>query len=270
MEIIYDMPAKEYHDLPRFSSSGIKKILVSANDFWVSSWMNPNRKEQTSDTFNVGTAYHTRILEGEEVFDKRYAVAPDVDRRTKDGKATYLAWLEANPEAEAIDLETCVQIEKAAHRLEETKMFSDGKPEVSILWTDDETGVPMKARLDYLTDSRILDLKTFSNSQGSDIMRLVANHMIKYRYHVQAAIYNGLFPDREMLFVFQQTGDVNNFIVRSLPQETLIADQGRKLARQGIRKFADMYRKYGTSPWYDDFGIGKFDDMDFPLYALEE
>lgn len=264
-EMIFNMPAEEYHSLERFSASGIKKILVSAQDFWCSSWMNKDKYEEKSDAFNLGTAYHTRILDGQGAFDERYAVKPDADRRTAAGKQAWEEWREKHPSADPVDLRTYNEIcaSKAISK------FDGGHPEVTVLWDDEDTGIPMKSRIDYLLPGHIMDLKTFSNSNGMSLDRLLANHIVKYRYHVQAAVYRTAVPNCDFTFVFQQVGQVNNCIVKDFPSELLMADQGRNLMRQGIEKFAAMYKKYGVAPWYDEFDEA-FTDYSFPVYALEE
>lgn len=265
-KLIYNMPAEEYHSLQRFSASGIKKLLVSAQDFWSSSWMNPDRYETKSDVFNLGTAYHTRILEGREVFDRRYAVKPECDRRTNIGKAIYEKFQSEHPNAECIDQRVYDEINKA----EAIKLFQDGKPEVTVIWDDEETGVPMKSRLDYLKPRKIDDLKTFSNSSGMDLNRLLAKHIVQYGYHVQQAVYTTAVPEHEFTFIFQQVGQANNCIAKPFPSTLLLADKGRNLMRFGINKFADMYRTFGTKPWFDTFEVAPFTDESFPLYALED
>lgn len=271
-EIIYDLPAADYHKLERLSASGIKKILVSAQDFYQSSWLNPNKREVKSDAFNLGTAYHTRILEGSNEFRRRYAIKPDCDRRTTEGKSIYNQWKNLYPNAEEIDQNTFNDINSAAEYIENNfDYFKGGNSELSILWEDEETGVPMKARLDYLKPGLIPDLKTFSNTSGMDIDRLLARHIVQYKYHVQAEVYRSLFPDHDFVFVFQQVGGVNNCIVKPFPSDLLLADKGRYLMRVGINKFADCYRKFGsTQPWIDEFDIKPFTDECFPIYALEE
>lgn len=265
-QVVYDMPAEEYHKLERFSASGIKKILTSAQDFWTTSWMNPDKYEPKSDVFSLGTAYHTRILEGREVFDQRYAVKPECDKRTTAGKAIYAEWREKFPDAEEIDERTYGEINNAAA----ITQFSGGKAEVTVLWDDEETGVPMKSRLDYLNPGVISDLKTFSNPHGMDLNRLLASHIVKYKYHVQTAVYRTAVPEHDFTFVFQQVGAANNCIVREFPSDLLLADAGRNLMRFGINRFAEMYGKFGTKPWYDTFKDEAFTDESFPLYALEE
>ena len=68
------------------------------------------------------------------------------------------------------------------------KAFKGGWPEVSAFWID-ETGVPMKARFDYLKARAVVDLKTFTNSLGQPIDAAIARAVATYRYHVKAALY---------------------------------------------------------------------------------
>lgn len=270
-KIVYDMPAEQYHKLERLSASGIKKLLVSSQDFWASSWMNKNKREVKSDAFNLGSAYHTRILEGPNEFRRRYAVKPECDRRTKEGKELYAQWRSMYPNAEEIERESVDDINSAAEYIEKNfDYFKGGHAEVSILWNDDETGVPMKSRLDYLKPGLIPDLKSFSNTSGMDLNRLIAKHIVGYKYHVQFEVYRSLFPDYEVIPVFIQTGGINNVIARPFPNDLLLASKGRDLMRFGINKFRDNYEKFGTSPWFDELSVEAFTDESFPLYALEE
>jgi len=278
VQITTDMPSEEYHALKRLSSSGIKKLLVSAQDFWKSSWLNPDKDDTSSDAMNVGTAYHTRILDGKKAFDKAYAVKPECDRRTKEGKAVYAEFKEAYPDAQEIDAKLKSYIEAAAHRIESraefSRYFTDGNAEVSILWDDPETNVPMKARLDYMQDSAIIDLKTFSNSTSSDLTRIITGHIARYKYYVQAAVYReaarqATGKNMDMFFVFQQSGPINNTIPVHFGSDLLLAQKGEDEMRLGISKFADLYAKYGTEEWFDETEEIMLRDESFPLYVLD-
>lgn len=275
--VIENLPSENYHALQRFSSSGAKKILVSAQDFWAQSWMNKDRYEKKSDAFNLGNAYEKRIIEGKKAFNDSYAIPPQCDRRTKIGKDIYQNWVAQHGDKTEIDQRTIDEIERAAVNIEKTTdVFKGGKAQVTILWDDKKTGVPMKARLDYLKPFVIEDLKTFSNSNEWPPHKLVANHIVRYKYHIQAAAYREavamakLCDDAKFNFVFQQTGQANNLIIKPFPANILLAQQGQTLLRFAIDKFADMYKKFGTTPWYDDWLAVPMTDDDFPLYAYDD
>lgn len=61
--IYFDMPAEIYHSLPRLSASGIGNMLIGPPTYWADSWMNPDKKERTSEALILGAAYHVARLE---------------------------------------------------------------------------------------------------------------------------------------------------------------------------------------------------------------
>jgi len=279
-QIIKNMPAEEYHALKRFSASGIKKILVSAQDFWKGSWMNPEPYKDESDAMNLGSAYHTRILEGEKAFMNTYAVPPECDKRTKEGKATYAAWSAINANKKPIEEHLWKHIISAGERIESDATLKDyfhgGDAEVTVLWDDESTGVPMKARFDYIKQAKkkLNDLKTFSNSSGHDLERLIPTSIKKYKYHVQLAVYDEAYKmafneEPDITLFFQQAGNVNNIVIKKFPQSTLMFQVGQIEARKGVEKFAEMYRKFNTNQWFDDIIIGPLKDEDFPAWAYD-
>lgn len=72
----------------------------------------------------------------------------------------------------------------------EVAEYLTGEPEVTLLWTDAETGVRMKARLDLLRSDGFVDLKTFSNQNGKEIRRAISDAYRFNRYYIQTAVYH--------------------------------------------------------------------------------
>lgn len=180
----------EYHGGVGLSKSGLDVLSRSPLHYWAK-YLDPNR-EPTEPTaaMRLGTAIHTAVLEPDE-FAHRHHVAPQVDRRTKDGKA---AWEEAVAAAEAAgaelisaaDAEVCRRI-AAQVREHPTarKVFATGEAEMSCYWTDRETGVLCKCRPDWLSLPMVVDLKSTDDASRDGFMRSAWN----WRYHVQAAWY---------------------------------------------------------------------------------
>ena len=85
------------------------------------------------------------------------------------------------------------QIHEDAKRLRQNPeiaaLLKDGYPEVTILWTDPETGVKMKARLDYLRVGGFTDLKTFANGSGKELHRNLLDAFKYNRYFIQWGLY---------------------------------------------------------------------------------
>lgn len=74
------MSADEYHATPALSNSVMKWLRVSALDCWARTpWLNPDAEEEKSPFMELGTAYHRRIVEGREAFQRDYAPQLDPD-----------------------------------------------------------------------------------------------------------------------------------------------------------------------------------------------
>jgi len=73
--VYFGMPDEVYHSLECLSATGMKKLLVSAMDFWAESWMNQYKETDAkeSEAKKIGKAYHKRILEGVAAFADSYA-----------------------------------------------------------------------------------------------------------------------------------------------------------------------------------------------------
>jgi hypothetical protein len=173
--------------------------------------------------------------------------------------------------------------------------FSGGMPEVSVFWHDATTGVPCKARFDYLKPRAIVDLKSYENTVGLPVRKAIARCVANYRYHIQAAFYlegaiaaceliaaGRVFgavdpgfpraladaPERHFLFVFQQKGPAP--LARGMvlaPGLTL--DIGREEIAEATHLFAHCWRTYGADPWLDASEIETFDPTEFPAYIAE-
>ncbi|MBF0626291.1 MAG: PD-(D/E)XK nuclease-like domain-containing protein [Magnetococcales bacterium] len=181
-------------------------------------------------------------------------------------------------------------------------VFMDGMPEVSIFWRDLETGTPMKARIDYLRQREVVDLKTFSNSTDMPLQAAVTRAVAANLYHVQAAIYleavaqakrmiredsvfgnapglpwlEGFVNAKEgrFFFVFVETGEANNVVIRELPREiegveTMTFAAGQRIFRAATEGFSNYIREYGHAPWVNHLPTSIISDAEFPLWAQE-
>lgn len=103
------------------------------------------------------------------------------------------AWEHDRGERQGIPAKAWLEILRDMKRLrqnpEVVELLSDGAAEVSILWTCEETGVQLKARLDYLKPDRLVDFKTFDNSMGRALEDAILNAFRFNRYYIQGAFY---------------------------------------------------------------------------------
>lgn len=82
--IYFGMSEEDYHALPALSSHGIRKLAASPMLFWAQTpWVSELgrkrhverlAKAEEKQHLVVGKAYHCRIMEGREAFDRRFAI----------------------------------------------------------------------------------------------------------------------------------------------------------------------------------------------------
>ncbi|WGS75589.1 PD-(D/E)XK nuclease-like domain-containing protein [Edwardsiella piscicida] len=147
--------------------------------------------EEKTGALDFGTAFHCLCLEPGE-FDKRYAVAPVVNRKTTKGKEEEAAFIAecASVGITPLSAEDAAKLRMMhgsamAHPLARWMLESSGQCESSIYWEDDETGVLCRCRPDkIITDFHwLIDVKTTAD------MDRFSRTFYDYRYHVQDAFY---------------------------------------------------------------------------------
>jgi len=161
------------------SYSSIKEFAKSPNhllNYW-------SRESKPSQSMILGSAFHCLLLEPEK-FNERYAVAPDVDKRTKEGKFQFEQFALSAEGREVItqgDYQT-IQYMAAAARIDDV-ILMDIQAEIEV--SGEINGVPFRGFVDGLHDKYIVDVKTTRSAHPDDFMRDAAN----LKYHLQAAIY---------------------------------------------------------------------------------
>ncbi len=143
-------------------------------------------------------------------------------------------------------------------------LLSEGEAEVSLVWTDEETGLRCKARVDWLGEIAAVDLKTTKDASPSGFSRAVAN----YRYHVQQVHY---LAGCEALglpasdFVFVAVEKTEPYPVACYQLSDAAAGTGHRLWRRDLTAFADC-KKSGRWPAYSD----EIEVLHLPAWALTE
>ena len=177
-----DMGESEYFALHAFSNSAASRLLMSEAHYH---HYRLHGIEQTPAML-LGKLVHTLVLEP-ELANVRYAIKPDCDRRTKDGKAAYEAFLAekgSRDEVSANDVGQARSIAAAVAAHPAASIILKGlETEVSILWQ--QHGIPCKARIDLPRTALLADLKTTNDASKSAFARSCAT----LGYHRQAAHY---------------------------------------------------------------------------------
>lgn len=147
-----------------------------------------------------------------------------------------------------------------------------GEPEVSIVAKDPETGVLLKARLDWMAPLWTLDLKSFTAKRGASIDKAVADAIFYERYYIQAFFYSYV----RQLATGEKADFVEAFVESDQPHETRIKVfhpkrgtepnlywlQAQLEVRSRIRQYAEYWNRFGTDPWREKQDVAPLVDDD--------
>jgi len=222
---ISDMPAKEYHAHKSLSKTQLSDFIKCPRQYIY-------RKDtgyvfKQTNSMMIGEAVHTLLLE-EDTFSNRYAILPDLDRRTKLGKEEIKKILNENPgkiilNQEEINIVHGISTSVANHPIAKDIMKSIKETEVSLFYKL-HPYVPMRSRLDAITHGGyIIDVKTTNNASMYDFNRSV----IKYGYDLQACIYSAAYekvygdPPKGFIFLCTETHAPYKVALYQLPKSRI-------------------------------------------------
>jgi hypothetical protein len=184
------VPYETYAQWPALRSSYLRHFRRSpahAREEWV-------RPAEPTPTLTLGNAIHTAILEP-ALLEQRYAVAPDVDRRFKEGKATWAAFQAEhghNAVLTARQWDSARGVRDSLWRQPWAPALLTGKgsTELSICWDDPEFPARCKGRIDrFQADfdglATLVDLKSAEDASLDAFRRDIE----RYAYGLQAALY---------------------------------------------------------------------------------
>ncbi len=252
--IYYDMPAEEYRSIKAANYSGLKYFLQSPAHYWANC-RDPEREiKEATPAMKLGSAIHTAVLEPFE-FPSRYIVAPNFDKRTKEGKRLWEEFETENTGKEFItsdQFDVCEGISNAVRKAPAAQViFESGKPEVVIVWRDPIEDVLCKARLDwYAPGVCIFDPKSCESAKHSDFAKNIAN----YSYHLQAAMYVegiAVLTGEILPFIFGAFEKSKPYAVGFFTADDNMIQIGKAAYRHLLAMYAECERN-NEWPSYDD------------------
>ncbi len=158
------------------------------------------------------------------------------------------------------------------------RMLSEGQPEIALTAIDPDTGVLLKARLDWMAQVFTLDLKTFQCKGGKSVDESVANAIWYEAYYRQAYFYTymrSLIEKRDpaqFVEAFVESGQPHEVRIRRIcPRYQGMANTYWTRARVEVRGLINLYaecvNRWGSNPWTDKQGIEPLTDQDMPMMA---
>lgn len=252
-----DIPEDQYHADPvpdgSLSVTSAKKLLPPS----CPAIFDYDRQHPPASTkaMDKGTVVHGLILgtgQPVEIID-----APDY--KTKKAQEAKKAAIAAGsiPMLPAEQKE-CEAIARAVLADDDTgPLFDSGDAEQSMFWVDDEFGIWLRGRTDWLTffdAPTVVDVKTTSDASPAEFARSVD----KYRYYMQDPHYRdglaailGCHPD-EIDFVFVAVPTTEPYLVMTYRLETEWTVLGRECNRIAREKYRDCTEAGVWPKWSND------------------
>lgn len=176
----------DYRERPGAHYSTLKELGRSARHF---AWLEEHGREP-ADHLDVGIATHLAVLEPRK-FNERVVIWA-----RRNGKRSGKTWTTFKGAADVRRLivltedehDEVLALARAVRSSSQARpLLADptGEAEKEIAWVDGETGIPCKARLDWVCAQGIVDLKTTRDASPDGFARECA----RYGYHRQAAFY---------------------------------------------------------------------------------
>lgn len=289
--IFPDITNEQYHgaepcDAPSISSTGLKKLVphvglqqkgCSPRHYWEGSPLNPKRKPTVqTDALRMGSAFHDRLLLPDEFADRYHVTPSGFDRRQsvkqKDdieaadaAKADGLTILSIGELVEIDGMVAAMRGHKNANAI-----LSAGVAEMTLAWKDEETGVWLRIRPDFLAFGRPIGVNVKSTADASHAG--FQSDVTKFRYAQSAALEidglhiltdhikalfpkfvpptHYLHPTVEKPGRDWRPGDYLPVALWELPAEDI--EYGRALNRCAIRLFADCLNADRWPGYADD------------------
>lgn len=267
--ILWLCSADEYHaSLSEDSHSSLQTFRVSVERYAAERVYRTLEREPPTPAMQLGSLLHCMVLEPESL-ESRYVVRPDgIDRRTKAGKEQWERFeATANGKtivtADDINLASAMRDGIMRNPHARAALEADGISEASLRWQCQETGCPLKCRLDRLHHSGlVVDVKTTDDVSPDGWSRTLH----KFSYHCQAALYTE--------GIHQAFGESVPFLFISVskrpPHETccyLLRTNALECGRQqNLRTLQELAGRRARNDWTGRWS-DKIHEVDIPIYA---
>ena len=211
----------------RLSYSSLKAFAKSPNHYL----LYKQRKMKPTPAMQLGSIADCLILTPER-FEREYSVLPEIDRRTKEGKAIYETFLEDAQGKELVKMETYREAKSIAdvviHHREAMELLQ-GQKQVEL--SGEIHGIEFRGFADAVNSNSIIDLKTTQDASPSAFQKQAYNLM----YHLQCAIYLELSGAQNFFWVAVENKAPHNVAIYAPDQD--FKDRGQELLYDLCQRF---------------------------------
>ena len=272
--IVPNMPEAEYHAHPAWSQSALKLLPDEPELFHGRHILKlPDWQVAESDDIWLGTCLHAMHLQGQEI------VRIPSEVLTSNGQRRGTAWkaweaehagelVLRDQDAERVNaMSAGLMADPTIQRI----LKSDGPNELSLFWTDEETGLDLRARIDLLREGPGGWLAADIKSTNIDVTdkRQVASKILDFGYHQQDAMYEEAcrrclgFTPAAFCFIFvRNKPPYNACLWRLNPNDIALG------GRRNRKAMADLVKRLVSGDWSNN-RAGQVNEVSLPKYAYE-
>lgn len=200
----------------------------------------------------LGSAFHKLSLEPQD-FNKEFAIAPNCDRRTKQGREDYEDFIANLGDKTVLSPEIYATAQSMAEALKAHEiypaLFKNGLAEMSYF--SQIEGVKVKCRPDFLNEDLglVIDLKSTTDASESGFAKTMAN----FNYHIQAAFYLDILQSlgiNATRFIFVAVEKSAPYLIGFYELDAQSLELGRSEYLKLLQKYK-FYQERGFYPSYE-------------------
>lgn len=263
------MTEKEYREHPAISRSELWTIRESPEKF---KYYRDN-PPKPNPALIFGQAFHKLALQPES-FEDDFAVSPQLDRRTKEGKDAWAEFCEYSVGKTVISAEDYQKISEMCSSLYHTpfiKKLLSGEKEKAFFWTDDLTGEECKCRADCISSVGNVDIVSDLKSASKGDLEHFTRDAVNYGYDFQAGMYTeGVkkCTGKGYSFVFIVVEKDPPYAVNVLQADALFVKRGKDIFRELIGIYHDCKT---SGDWYGYLGkYNVINSLSLPAWLAKE
>lgn len=247
------VPEDIYHSSEGLGSTAMKAAVQSMAHF--KNYMDgATYSTATLKAFAVGSATHCLVLEPTLYNEKFVTQPPNIKRRA--GKE----WDAFKQKHAGVEILTrkdeCHAKEMAVSVLTDcARFFHGGVAEISY-WFRDESGVILKARVDYQIGDAAIDLKTTQSESPEKFAQCV-----KYDYAIQEELYRRVTGLADMIYIG---------VCKSAPYSVFACKQGDEVRELAGRKIDNALSELSFCLELDEYPNIPFEVMETELTRWEQ
>jgi len=240
-QVYQGLSFERYHAIPGVNASLLKRV-ASGSPLHGLHYLQNGGGPDTHSRMEL-RATHTLALEGEAAFRRGYAVW--------EGHRRGQTWTDFETQQLAAGRTIITGAERARVQARAAALFAhpvagpllrhvDARPEVTVVWTDEVTGLPCKGRIDLWVDDEeileVVDLKTWPSTDPAVVLRQIVSRQAQvhlqlahYRAAVRAVVGDGA-PIRCSVMVVEDAAphDVGVYVLDDAMM--LLGDEARRAA----------------------------------------